>query len=705
MRTPSLRGRLVAAGVGVVLVVLVALDVFLFVSLRSSLLENLDEVVDERARLVQANAAAVPAEELPARLTELGLRVTLRGPDGEVLRSDPASTLAARELPAPDGGRQVTRRVPLRGGWTAEVSATRMGVDQALVRLALLEVAGTVVAVGLAALLLLRVSDVALRPLGVVTAAARRTAAGRAGERLRPDRPDTTVGEMAAAYDDMLDTLEAAVREAREAEQRSVRLQERSRQILETANDAYVAIDAEGVVVDWNGPAERTFGWSTYEILGRKATDTIIPPHLRQPTLDAIRQFVETGESPILGRHLELEGLHRDGHVFPVEFTAWVTAEGGGYAFNAFIRDITRRRRDEDAAHHLASLVESSDDGIIAHDLKGRVVSWNRGAERIYGYRAEEMVGRPILETVPADRHGEVGPVIEQISRGESVRLETLRLPKHGPPVEVSLTASPIRDSTGRVVGASIISRDITEQRWISSTLDTTLSALEAALEEARRAEARSRRFLADAAHQLRTPITGIRACAETLLRGPLPADRDRLLADLVREASRAGRLMGSLLQMARLDQGDELAPVSSDLAALCTDEVGRARSLAPELDIVLGLDGVDGVRPELDGDAVREILANLLDNARRHARSRIEVVLARAGDGVEVRVLDDGPGLAPAVSERVFERFVSLDGRGGSGLGLPIARGLARAHGGDLAYEDRAFVLRLPLRARVGSG
>jgi two-component system, OmpR family, sensor kinase len=154
---------------------------------------------------------------------------------------------------------------------------------------------------------------------------------------------------------------------------------------------------------------------------------------------------------------------------------------------------------------------------------------------------------------------------------------------------------------------------------------------------------------------------------------------------------------------MARLDQGEELALAGCDLAELCRDEADRARVLAPELEISVeaGLDA----RPELDANAVREVVANLLDNARRHAARRISVDVARHGDHVELRVTDDGPGVPEGMEERIFERFVSLDSRKGSGLGLPIARGLARAHGGDLVYEAGAFVLRVPLRPLAADG
>jgi signal transduction histidine kinase len=201
--------------------------------------------------------------------------------------------------------------------------------------------------------------------------------------------------------------------------------------------------------------------------------------------------------------------------------------------------------------------------------------------------------------------------------------------------------------------------------------------------------------FLAYAAHQLRTPLAGIRASTDALLVGGATSQQERLLANLSREADRAGRLLSSLLQMARVDQGEVGVLQPLDVVEICQAEIERNRSVAAKLMI-------RGPRPPTvmaSGEAVRNALANLLDNARRHAREQIIVEVGTTPASVEIAVIDDGPGLPDGMIERVFERFVSLDGEGGSGLGLPIARGLIEAQGGRLVYEDHHFVIRLPKR------
>ncbi len=253
--------------------------------------------------------------------------------------------------------------------------------------------------------------------------------------------------------------------------------------------------------------------------------------------------------------------------------------------------------------------------------------------------------------------------------------------------------------------------RTDTEIGQTAQAFDEMLDELEGAETRARQAEERTRAFLADAAHELRTPITGVQAAAETLLHhgDSLPAaDREHLQALLVREAQRAGTLISDLLAAARLDAGVELHREPVSLGHLAAGELDRVRLLHPEATVTTG--GGPDVVVTADADKVRGILRNVVENATRAAgpHGRIHLSLY-ARDGLAVLDLwDSGPGVPPSERERIFERLVRLDhGRtadaGGSGLGLAIARGYARAHGGDLVCLDPGgpgalFRLTLPL-------
>jgi two-component system, OmpR family, sensor kinase len=255
--------------------------------------------------------------------------------------------------------------------------------------------------------------------------------------------------------------------------------------------------------------------------------------------------------------------------------------------------------------------------------------------------------------------------------------------------------------------------RTDTEIGQTAQAFDEMLDELEGAEARAQHAEERTRAFLADAAHELRTPIAGVQAAAETLLHHDDQLDlseRQHLQALLVREAERAGALISDLLAAARLDAGIDLdlAPVS--LRTLAHTEIDRVRLLHPEATVTMS--GPEVVA-RADAAKVSSILRNVIDNAMRAAgpQGKVHVVIREQDHFAIAEVWDSGPGVPPSERERIFERLVRLDhdrakDTGGSGLGLAIARGYARAHGGDLTCEDprgmgALFRLLLPLEPR----
>jgi two-component system OmpR family sensor kinase len=238
--------------------------------------------------------------------------------------------------------------------------------------------------------------------------------------------------------------------------------------------------------------------------------------------------------------------------------------------------------------------------------------------------------------------------------------------------------------------------RTDTEIGRTAQAFDEMLDELEGAEARARRAEEQTRGFLADAAHELRTPITGVQAAAETLLHHSSQLDdaqRQRLETLLIAEAQRAGRLVSDLLAAARLDAGLELDPMPLSLGAVANTEVERARLLAATT--MITLTGPD-VIISADPTKLAAIIRNLVDNALRAAgpSGSVALTLAQRANRAVLEITDSGPGVPPADRERIFERLVRLDSArstdsGGSGLGLAIARGYARAHGGDLTCEE----------------
>jgi signal transduction histidine kinase len=267
-----------------------------------------------------------------------------------------------------------------------------------------------------------------------------------------------------------------------------------------------------------------------------------------------------------------------------------------------------------------------------------------------------------------------------------------------------TLARSITRGDRGRRLAPS---RTDTELGRTAAAFDDMLDELEGAEAAARSSAERTRRFVADAAHELRTPLAGVQAIAEAAMAPGLDTEeRERLHLLLLRESRRAGRLVDDLLALARIDAGIDLRREPVDLLELARSEADRVRLLAPDRVI-----DVDGAPVRVTGDAARlaQVLGNLLDNACRHTPDggRVTVQVWSGGMAV-VRVTDTGPGVPRPDRERIFDRLVRLDesrraDQGGAGLGLAIARGIARAHGGDLRCVDppdgvgAAFVLTLP--------
>jgi two-component system, chemotaxis family, CheB/CheR fusion protein len=242
-------------------------------------------------------------------------------------------------------------------------------------------------------------------------------------------------------------------------------LQALSRTFLDSALDCIITMDATGRIQEFNPAAERVFGFTRSEAVGKELAELIIPPRLRERHRQGLAHYLKTREGPLIGKLIEIEALRRDGREILVALAINATQVNGSPIFTAYLRDITERKRTEETNRRLAAIIESSGDAIISKDLDEIVTSWNKEAERLFGYSADEIIGKPITFLVPPYRHNEELGIIERLRQGERVlRYETVHLRKNGAALDVSLAVSPIRDDTGNVIGASKIARDITDR-------------------------------------------------------------------------------------------------------------------------------------------------------------------------------------------------------------------------------------------------
>jgi PAS domain S-box-containing protein len=347
------------------------------------------------------------------------------------------------------------------------------------------------------------------------------------------------------------------------------------------------------------------------------------------------------------------------------------------------------------SSEFLAAIVDSSDDAIIGKTLDGTIISWNRGAEQIYGYRKDEVIGRRIAILIPPDRADELQRIMARLREGKRIdHYQTVRVRKDGRRIDVSVTISPVRGEDGQIVGASTIARDITAQQ-----------------EAIREALHLREEFASIAAHELRTPMATVYArlqLAERRVARP-GIDPELIKRDvaLAREASeRMLVLINRLLEVSRFKSGRlELERAQTDLAATARAVGAMVEETTGREIVVRVLERAHGATANVDAMRVEQVITNLLDNAAKYSpNGPIEIDVAAGADVVRMGVRDHGPGVPPEQREQIFEPFRrGSDGKGGGvGLGLHVSREIARLHGGSLVLEappdgGARFVLTLP--------
>jgi two-component system CheB/CheR fusion protein len=238
-----------------------------------------------------------------------------------------------------------------------------------------------------------------------------------------------------------------------------------NRALIDSALDCIISMDAKGRVIEFNLAAESVFGYSRAEAVGQELASLIIPPAMRERHRAGLRHYLETDEGPVLGKRLEITAIRADGSEILVELAITALRTDSEPMFTAYLRDITDRNRGEEASRRLAAIIESSDDAIITKSLDGTITSWNASAERLFGYKPDEIVGKSILTLIPPDRHHEEPGIIERVRRGERIdHYETIRRRKDGTLFDISVTVSPLKDQKGQIIGASKIARDISDR-------------------------------------------------------------------------------------------------------------------------------------------------------------------------------------------------------------------------------------------------
>jgi PAS domain S-box-containing protein len=488
------------------------------------------------------------------------------------------------------------------------------------------------------------------------------------------------------------------------------RLREQAR-LLDLTHDTIFVRNMTDAITYWNRGAEDLYGWTREEALGKlshQLLQTIFPAPLEEISAELLRTGRWDGELV----HTRADGTQ------VVVASRWALqsgAQGNPLAILETNNDITASKRAAEAQLRLGAIVASSDDAIISKTLGGIITSWNAGAQRIFGYAAEEACGQPINILIPPDRQYEESDIIERIRRAESVRhFETVRIRKDGGQVHVSLAISPIKDAAGQIIGASKIARDITERKLA----EAEHARLGERLREAEKMEAIGR-LAGGIAHDFNNVLGGILAYGEMLFEeAPADSARRRHAHNVLTAATRGRALIQQILAYSRSQRGKS-TPTDVCRAVAETLELVQGslpanillEASAPNLPLVVIGDATQlhQVVMNLCSNAIQAMSAGgtlraALETAARSAEEALSHGTLRSGRYVRLTVEDSGCGMDEATLARIFEPFFTTKNVGrGTGLGLALVYAIVTDLGGAIDVKSTpnqgsTFAIYLPL-------
>lgn len=514
---------------------------------------------------------------------------------------------------------------------------------------------------------------------------------------------------------------------------------ERLRAVIDTAVDGVILIDSAGIVQTFNKACEAMFGYGADEVIGRNVRMLMPEPYHGEHD-GYLRSYLATGERKIIGIGREVAARRRDGTVFPIELSVGEARSqgdrsGDGRTFVGIIRDITARKQAErqlsDSLERLRAVIDTAVDGVILIDTSGSVRTFNKACERMFGYVADEVIGRNVHMLMPEPYRSEHdGYLRHYLDTGErriiGIGREVRARRKDGSVFPIELSVGEVaQGEDGMFVG---IIRDVTARKEAETAMilyareqERLNRALKRKSEDLERSNDELRLFASAASHDLKEPLRKIRTFGDFLqteTADQLGEDGRRYVDIMVDGAARMSRMIDGILAYSRAGLAD-LQVTQTDLADLwgmvCSDLEIQVQEAEATIEI--------GPMPAIDGDPIRlqQVLQNLLSNAIKYrSPSRPLRVTATAeirdhGPAGEICVLtvtDNGIGFDPQYVTAIFEPFKRLQGRrtDGIGLGLALCHRIVRLHNGSIEAEGRpgsgaTFRVSLPVRQEVRHG
>jgi PAS domain S-box-containing protein len=468
--------------------------------------------------------------------------------------------------------------------------------------------------------------------------------------------------------------------------------------ILRSALDCIVTFDLDGRIMEFNPAAERAFGYDEQEAQERGIGELIIAGEMPEGGQNGLALYNATHTGAAHGRRMELMARRSDGEEFPVEIAISRIIIDAKPMFTAYLRDITERKEVERINSELAGVVANSNDAMIACTLDGTITGWNFGAERIYGYASEEVLGKPLHMLIPPERLDEFPQSLNMVKGGESLaNYESVRLRKDGKKISVSLTDSPIRGEGGQVTGLSSIARDITERK-----------RLEEDLLQAQKMDAVGR-LAGGIAHDFNNILTAILGYSDLII-GQIDERQwmYKHLSEIRKAADFAASLTHQLLAFSRRQplylRVFNLNDTVRSMQKMLQRVIGENIEIKTQFKAEIG-------RLKADPSQIEQVLLNLCVNARDAMPKGGSITIQTAdvtyfvddfqsvnempaGEYVKLTVTDTGHGMTPDVKKHIFEPFFTTKDKGqGTGLGLATCYGIVKQSGGYIAVDSAVGV------------
>jgi PAS domain S-box-containing protein len=482
----------------------------------------------------------------------------------------------------------------------------------------------------------------------------------------------------------------------RELNLQILNLASRYQSMVSYAKEAIISIDKNSSITLWNTSAEKMFGYLTEEVLGKDIADIIIPPEYRQRHRDGMLKMLTTGEAPLMNQTIEIVAQRKNGEIFPIELSLFKSGIEGQVEYTTIIRDITQRKQIEEqlkSNEERFRLIVAGvrDYAILRLDPKGFITTWNEGAERIIGYKADEIIGQHFSIFYPKESVESGFPEYELKVAGTEGRFEDegWRVRKNGELFWANVIITAIHSDNGELIGFSKITRDLTQSKLLEEQIKERTKQLEAANKEL---EA----FSYSVSHDLRAPLRSIDGFSQAILEDYSDKldDTGKQYLNFLRAGSQQmASLIDDMLQLSRLTRGALNLEDNVDLSRIARDIVTELQKQEPERHVEVDIE--NGLLVHGDKRLLQASLQNLLGNAwkftSKHPDAHIMFKKMQQNGHPVYYVKDDGAGFDMQYSNKLFGAFQRLHGTTefpGTGVGLATVARIIHRHGGEIWAE-----------------